>query len=180
MARVRGVIARSTAVGSRLSVSGIDLCEDGRGAHLKYSVGHGHKGKGWKNDFVAIADSQREQRQMQAGSAGADGHGVLHGVIRGQLRFKGRKFRAQAEMGRAQDGGYGRDLRLGNVGRGEWNVRGHMRSGCNSPAGCCRGTGCLMSKRSSGTVASTRAMVSPRFRRRRDWSCRRGFCGILG
>ena len=94
MARVRGVIARSTAVGSRLSVSGIDLRKDGRRAHLKYRVGHGHKGKRGKNHLVALADPQREQRQMQAGGAGADGHGVIHAVIRGQLRFKGRKFRA--------------------------------------------------------------------------------------
>ena len=162
MARVRGVIARSTAAGSRLSVTRIDLRENGRRAHLKDCVGHGHKGKGRNDYLVALAHAQREQSQMQAGGAGADGYGVLHAVIRSQLRFKGRKFRAQAEVRRAQNGGDGRDLRFGNVGRGKWNVRGHIALRLRAVAGqaVASGTGCLMSKPSSGTVASTRAMVS--------------------
>ncbi len=153
MARVRGVIARSTATGSRLRVSGIDLREDRRRAHLEHRVGHGDKGKGRHNDFVALAHPQRQQCQMQAGGAGTDSHSVLNAVIRGQLRLERREFRTQAKIRRAQDGGHGRDLGLGDVGRGEWNARGHEGSGCAAFAVCGSGTGCLTSRRSSGTEA---------------------------
>ena len=145
--------------GVEIEGDGIDLRKDRRGAHLKHGVGHGDKGKGRQDDFVALADAQREQRQMQAGCAGTDGYSVLNAVIRGQLRLERRELRTPAKMRRAQDGSNGRDLGLGDVGRGEGNARGHERSGCAASARCGSGAGCLMSNRSSGTEASTRAMV---------------------
>ena len=111
--------------GRRIEIErdGIDLGKDRRRATLEHGVSHSYKGERGHDDLVALADAQRKQRQMQTGGAGADGHGVIHGVIRGQRGFKGRELGAQAEVRRAQDGGDGIDLRLGNVGRGEWNTR---------------------------------------------------------
>ena len=117
MARVRGVMARSTAGGIEIEGDAVDLRKDGRGAHLQDGIGHGDKSEGGNDDLVALADAQGEQSQMQAGGAGADGYGVGHGVIVGQCGFKGRQFRAEAEVRRAQNGGDGIDLRLGDVGR---------------------------------------------------------------
>ena len=117
MARVRGVMARSTAAGIEVECHGVDLRKDWRGADLENRVGHGDKSEGGHDDLVALADAQRKQSEMQTGGAGADGYGVGHGVIGGQRGFKGRKLGAEAEVRRAQNGGDGIDFGLGDVRR---------------------------------------------------------------
>ena len=116
MARVLGVTARSTASGERLSVTGVDFSEDWRGANLENCVGYGDEGEGWDDDLVAGADAEGEQSQVQARGAGAYSNGVGDGVILGKFGFKGWEFRAEGQVGRAEDGGDGVDLGLGNVG----------------------------------------------------------------
>ena len=128
MARVRGVDRALDGGGVEIERDGINLSEDRRRAHLKHGVGHGHESKRGNDDFVALAHSERKQREMQTRSAGTDGDSVIDAVIGRQLRFKCGELRTKAEMRRAQNSSDGSDLCLGNVGRGEWNARGHCRS----------------------------------------------------
>jgi len=95
---------------------GVDVGEDWRCAHLENRVGYSDEGKGWDDDFVALADAEGEQGQMQARGAGAYGNGVGDGVKLGECGFKGREFGAERQVRRAEDGGDCVDLRLGDVG----------------------------------------------------------------
>ena len=94
MARVRGVMARSTAGRIKVESDRVDLRKDRRGAHLEDRVGDRDEGEGGHDDLVALADAQSEQSQMQARGAGADGDGVGHGVVGGERGLKGRQFGA--------------------------------------------------------------------------------------
>ena len=108
---------------------------------------------------------------MEAGGAGADGYGVGHGVIGGERGFKGGKFGAERQVRGAKDGGDGVDFGLGDVGGGERNGHGRLKSMVSHPSrdeaarwmGHSRfqaiGVGCLINRPSKGTVVRTRAMV---------------------
>jgi hypothetical protein len=88
-----------------------------RGAHLQHRIGYGDKCERGNNHFVALADAQRKQRQVQPRRAGADRNRVRDAVVSGQRSLKRRQLRPQAEPGRAQNPGHGVDLGLGDIRR---------------------------------------------------------------
>ena len=103
--------------GIEVESDGVNLRKDRRGANLEDGVGHGDKGKRGNDHLVAFADAEREQGEMETGSARADGYGVGHGVIGGQRGFKGCKLGPKAEMRRAQNCRDSIDFRLRDVRR---------------------------------------------------------------
>ncbi len=139
---------------------GIDLNEDRHGAHLKYGVNNGHESERGDDDLMALADSKREQREMKTCGAGTDSYCVVDAMIGSQLRFKSCEFRTQAEVRSPQNRANGGDLSFSDVGRGEWNARGHCLSARADSAHEGSGTGCLISRLSNGTEDSTAAIIS--------------------
>jgi hypothetical protein len=89
--------------------------------HLEDRIGYGDESERGHDDFVALADAQGEQSKVQASGAGADADGMGHGVVGGQCCLKRRQFGTHAEVRRAQNGGDGVDLGLGDVGAGQLN-----------------------------------------------------------
>ena len=99
------------------------------------------------------------KRKMQTGRAGADGDGVrAPEVIGSKRRFKGREFRAQGSGAVCAAPRDGIDFRLGDVGRGKRNARGHRDSG-KLPANRRQRHGLLDEQAVKRTDARTRAMV---------------------
>ena len=67
----------------------VDLRKDRSGADLEHGVGHGDECERRHDDLVAFTNTQGEQCEMKPCCAGAYGYGMRHGVVRGQLGFKG-------------------------------------------------------------------------------------------
>jgi len=72
---------------------------------------------------------------MQAGGAGAYGYSVGDGVILGKCGFKCGEFGAERQVRRAEDGGDGVDVGLGDVGGAEWDGHGRLGSGVSVASG---------------------------------------------
>jgi hypothetical protein len=126
-----------------------------RRADLKHGVRYSYECKRRHDNLAALADAKSKQGQMQPGSAGTDSHCVGNRVISGNGPLEGIEFRAQTQPVRAQHRRHGIDFRACNVRCGKRNANRHANS---APVGT--GAGCLISKPSSGTVASSLAILT--------------------
>ena len=102
IAFVRGVIAASTAAGSRLSVLRVDVGEHGRRALVDRAVRRGDERVRRRDHLVAGADAGEAHAEVQAGRAGRDRRAVRRADRVGEQRLEARAGRPERQPARAQ------------------------------------------------------------------------------
>ncbi len=105
---MRGVSARATRAGSRLSVACFDVDEDGPRPGLQDRERRERRRDRARDDLVARADPERAQRELEGVGAVRDRDGVLRAERRRQLGFERLALGAEHEPARVEHARHGR------------------------------------------------------------------------
>jgi len=105
--------------GIKIERLGIDIDEDRHGTLVTENVGNGDERERGDDDFIAFADAERADAEMEGTGSGIHGDGLRHADVAREGLLELFHLGAEAQAGSVEYRADGGDIRFGDIGGGE-------------------------------------------------------------